>query len=989
MFPPVPLSPTNARFPWRRFLATILIVDDLSANRAFLAKLLRAQGHRPIEAVNGREGLAAARAEIPDLVITDVLMPVMDGYGFVRELRLDPDTARVPVLFYTAPYGEREARALARHSGVSYVLRKPAKPEEVLEIVACVLSSTAVPEDTSTREREADREQLRLLGDRLSVASGDLRIVNARLRALINIGLDLASQRGSDQLLPSVCAAACDLFGATYATLGILDLEDHTVRHFVACGTEVEDWIKPGDSVTGVLGAVVAEGRTMRGDNPGGDPAALQLSALHPPVKAFLAVPITSPVHVYGWLCLVGNEGRAFTEEDEDLVAALAGQVGRFYELEHEIVERRQAESALRQERDRAQKYLDTAEVILLKLDLEGRITLVNRYACAILGWTADELLGRDWIGTCEPARREAAARKRFSDLLGGDVSIADSPVVTRSGEERLVEWRNRLLHDEDGNVTGTFSSGADITQRDRATNALRTAEERMRFALEAAAVGIWDMDCTTGVIRWSEILESQYGLAPGTFGGTFEAFTARIHPEDRESVRRMMGEAMKSGNDFSVEHRVVLPDGTVRWLTGAGRVHLDQRGNPLRGLGISLDVSERHTLEAQYQQAQKMEAIGRLAGGVAHDFNNLLTAILGYCELLLADFDPKDARQEDIAEIQKAGLSAAGLTRQLLAFSRKQIIEPTLLDLNVVVGDLRAIVGRLIGEDVKVVLSLRPGLALVKADRGQLEQVVLNLAVNARDAMPGGGTLTVETGNVELDAGYASTQFAVKPGSYVMLAVTDTGAGMSPAVQASLFEPFFTTKEIGKGTGLGLATVHGIVTRSGGSIDVHSERGRGTSFTVYLPRADAGEAVAELLPTVRLPLDGAHTVLVVEDAEGLRQLTRRLLERQGYTVLVAANADEALQVFDRNPDIEVLLTDVVMPGASGPELNQLLIERRPTLKVIYMSGYTDEAIVHHGVLKPGIAFLQKPFTAEALGRKIGELLNREIGGLVASTAAS
>ena len=982
-------QPLEGAFPWRPLLATILIVDDLSANRAFLAKLLEPQGHRLIKAVNGREGLAAVRAEIPDLVITDVLMPVMDGYGFVRELRLDPATARIPVLFYTAPYGEREARALARASGASYVLRKPAKPEDVLRIVGSVLSSIPLPEQAATREREADREHLRLLGDELLEASGDLRIANARLRALINIGLDLASRRGSDTLLPSVCAAACDLFGATYGTLGILDLENHTVRHFVTCGTEVEDWIKPGDSVAGVLAAVVAEGRTLRGDNPGGDPAALQLSPLHPPVETFLAVPITSTAHVYGWICLVGNEGRPFTKEDEDLVGALAGQVGRFYELEHEIVERRQAESAARQERDRAQRYLDTAEVILLKLDLEGRITLVNRYACSILGWTADELLGRDWIRTCLPARMEAAARKWFSELLGGDLSIGEAPVLTRSGEERLVEWRNRLLHDEDGKLIGTFSSGADITERHQATDALRLAEEQMRFALEAAAVGIWDMDYTTGLLRWSEILESQYGLVPGTFEGTFEAFTERIHPGDREKVRGAIAKAMKSGADFSVEQRVILPDGGIRWLTGAGRVHLDRQGNPARGLGISLDVSERHRLEAQYLQAQKMEAIGRLAGGVAHDFNNLLTAILGYCELLLADFDPDDRRLEDVAEIQKAGLSAAGLTRQLLAFSRKQIIEPTLLDVNSVVGDLKAILGRLIGEDVKVVLSLRPGLARVKADRGQLEQIVLNLAVNARDAMPTGGTLTVATGNVELDDGYANIHFAVKPGRYLTLVVTDTGAGMSPETQACLFEPFFTTKEIGKGTGLGLATVHGIVTRCGGSVDIQSECGRGTSFTVYLPEAEAEEVVTEVAPPVSWSRSGAHTVPVVEDAEGLRHLTKRLLEREGYTVLVASNAEEAVQVFDQNPGIEVLLTDVVMPGASGPELNQRLIERRPTLKVIYMSGYTDEAIVQHGVLKPGIAFLQKPFTAEALVRKICELLPGENGPLLEAGVAA
>ena len=319
----------------------------------------------------------------------------------------------------------------------------------------------------------------------------------------------------------------------------------------------------------------------------------------------------------------------------------------------------------------------------------------------------------------------------------------------------------------------------------------------------------------------------------------------------------------MKSGADFSMQHRAIWPDGTVRWLSGAGRIHLGEHGEPVRGVGISLDVTERRTLEEQYQQAQKMEAIGRLAGGVAHDFNNLLTVILGYCELLLADLDPDDPRQADIAEIQKAGASAAGLTRQLLAFSRKQIIEPTLLDLNVVVADMRAMLGRLIGEDVKVVLGLRPELAPVKADRGQVEQIVMNLAVNARDAMPRGGTLTIETANVELDEHYAKTHLAVKPGPYVVLTVTDTGTGMTPEVQARLFEPFFTTKELGKGTGLGLATVHGIVTRSGGSVNVYSEVGRGTSFKVYFPRADAAEMVVDAPPPVARPRAG--------DADGAR----------------------------------------------------------------------------------------------------------------------
>jgi PAS domain S-box-containing protein len=649
----------------------------------------------------------------------------------------------------------------------------------------------------------------------------------------------------------------------------------------------------------------------------------------------------------------------------------------RAEDLEQQIVERKDAEAALRGERDRAQRYLDTPEVILLALDTEGRITLANRYACSILGWTSAELLGRDWVDTCLPARTRDAFRSRFGDLVSGALPMVENPVLTRSGDERLIEWRNTVLRDAAGQTIGTFSAGADITERHRAVEALRTADERMRFALQSAKVGIWDMDYATGVLRFSETLEAQYGLPPATFAGTFEAFKERIHPDDREAALDTLGQAARTGADFSLQHRSIWPDGTVRWLSGAGRIHLGEHGEPVRGVGISMDVSERRSLEAQYHQAQKMEAIGQLAGGVAHDFNNLLTVILGNCELLGDDLDPDSRCMINLGEIQKAGVSAAALTRQLLAFSRKEIIQPILLDLNAVLADMRAMLRRLIREDVDVVLGLRSELAPVMADRGQVEQIVLNLAVNARDAMPDGGTLTIEIANVDLDDRYAKAHVGVTPGPYVALTVTDTGTGMTPEVQARLFEPFFTTKELGKGTGLGLATVHGIVTQSGGSIDLSSDVGKGTSFRLYFPRADAAKMAVDPPPPVVRPRGGGETVLVVEDAEGLRLLATKLLQRLGYTVLVAANADQAVQLFEEHPSIDLLLTDVVMPGGSGPELSKRLIERRPALKVIYMSGYTDEAIVHHGVLEPGLAFLQKPFTSESIERKIREALDQ------------
>jgi two-component system cell cycle sensor histidine kinase/response regulator CckA len=507
-------------------------------------------------------------------------------------------------------------------------------------------------------------------------------------------------------------------------------------------------------------------------------------------------------------------------------------------------------------------------------------------------------------------------------------------------------------------------------------TQELGDSERRFRATFEQAGIGVAIVDSDGRPVEVNAALRVMLGYtAEELTGMSFVDFT---HPEDRGTDWTLFRELFSgSRNRYSLEKRYIRKDHQQIWGRLTVSLVRDATGQPQYAVAMVEDITKQRQVEEQFRQSQKMEAIGRLAGGVAHDFNNLLSVILGYCELLLVDVVPGDPRQADIAEIHKAGTCAAGLTRQLLAFSRKQIIEPVRLDLNVVVADMREMLGRLIGETVKVVLG--PGLeaAPVMADRGQVEQIVMNLTVNARDAMPRGGTLTIEIGNVDLDDDDLKAHSALTRGPYVVLTVSDTGTGMTPQVQARLFEPFFTTKEPGKGTGLGLATVYGIVERSGGSVGVYSEVGTGTSFKVYFPRSDAAEKVVEPpAPVARLPA-GSKTVLVVDDAEGLRHMARRLLQQQGYTVLVAANADEALALFERNGSIDVLLTDVVMPGVSGPELTRQLIERRPTLRVVYMSGYTDEAIVHHGILEPGVIFLNKPFTSETLGQKVRDALDR------------
>jgi PAS domain S-box-containing protein len=395
--------------------------------------------------------------------------------------------------------------------------------------------------------------------------------------------------------------------------------------------------------------------------------------------------------------------------------------------------------------------------------------------------------------------------------------------------------------------------------------------------------------------------------------------------------------------------------------------------------VAIKEDISSRKNLEAQLRQAQKMEAIGRLAGGIAHDFNNLLTAINGYSDLVLNRLGKTDPLRKDLGEIRKAGERAAALTRQLLAFSRKQMMQPRLLDLNQVVGDMDKMLRRLIGEDIELALQLDPHLGYVKADPGQIEQVIMNLVINARDAMPHGGKLVIETRNVEFKAAHAKTQEEMNTGSYVKVAVTDTGSGMDPETQSHIFEPFFTTKEKGKGTGLGLSTAYGIIKQSGGHILVSSSPGHGSSFQVYLSSVEAEPEAASVKGTAAKQPSGMETILVVEDEEMIRSLILEILELGGYTTLEAANGDEALLICERqDKPIHLLLTDVVMPHLGGKELAGRLMALRPALKVLFMSGYTDEAVQQHGLLQPNTAFLQKPFSPDTLAKKIREVLDSQ-----------
>jgi PAS domain S-box-containing protein len=445
----------------------------------------------------------------------------------------------------------------------------------------------------------------------------------------------------------------------------------------------------------------------------------------------------------------------------------------------------------------------------------------------------------------------------------------------------------------------------------------------------------------------------------------------------DATPMFAMLEKCMASRSHETMLNEFEYPDGSKGWF--------ELRFVPVpEGVCIlSMDVTEKRRAEAalekteeQLRHAQKMDAVGRLAGGLAHDFNNLLSVIVCYADLMLADLAEDDAKRADLTEVRRAGMRAAELTKQLLAFSRRQILAPRVVDLNETIAQMERMLGRVLGEDVELKVVFGERLGTVKVDPSQIEQVIVNLALNARDAMPDGGRLTIETANVDLDATYAATHAGVPLGPHVMLAVTDTGVGMDKATQERIFEPFFTTKDRGRGTGLGLSTVYGIVQQSGGSIWVYSELSRGTTFKVYLPRSDEAAAAAPA-PAPIANMRGTETILLVEDDAQVRALVRTILARHGYQVIEADGAEEALRFSERySGPIHLLVTDVVMPKTSGRQLAERLAPFRSCMKILYMSGYTDNTVVHHGVLEPGIAFLEKPITPEALTRKVREVLD-------------
>ncbi len=628
----------------------------------------------------------------------------------------------------------------------------------------------------------------------------------------------------------------------------------------------------------------------------------------------------------------------------------------------------------------RHNRAMDSAVNGIAIVDAKGQHTYANAAFAQMLGHeSAEPIVGRPWQEVYAPQDVESVEKEIRESLRKAGKWYGPMNIHRRDGSALPVEMAITSLPDG-----GVVCVSRDMTAKRDAENARAQAEAKYKMLVEqvAAISYIAELGIHGEWLYVSPQVETMFGFSTEEWLGDSKAWTQHVHPEDHKIVEAAEA-ASQRGERFQAEYRVVRKDGRVIWVSDTAVVVEGSDAHPLME-GIIVDITERKQLETQLQQARRMEAIGRLAGGIAHDFNNLLTIIKGYTELALNRPKISPELQADVERIEDASERASTLVRQLLAFSRRQVLQPKLLDLNSIVLGLDKLLRRLMDEAIQMSTVTGKNIGTIKADPGQMEQVIMNLVVNARDAMPNGGRLTVETANVELDAAYASDHATVKPGQYVMLAVSDTGTGMSPETVAHIFEPFYTTKESGRGTGLGLSTVYGIVKQSGGYVWVYSEVGRGSSFKVYLPRV---EEAAEALGAVKVASGkekGSETILLVEDEAQVRELVRMTLSEKGYTVLVASSPEDAESVCAKHgTEIHLLLTDLIMPGATGRELAKRLTSRHPKMRVLYMSGYTfgitTQTGMPSGLLEDGVTFLQKPFTPSALGEKVREALDRSL----------
>jgi len=807
------------------------------------------------------------------------------------------------------------------------------------------------------------------------------------------------AQAGSEQeLLDQICDIIVRLGEYRLAWIGYaMPDESKSVRPMAFAGddagylkTALVTWSEEPEG-RGSVGSAIRENRTCVIPDIKTDPrfAPWRDWALRLGYGAMIAFPLRVAGLPFGALAIYAGQKGTFERSEEKLLEEIAENLAYGITAIRTREESRRAAAALQETEARYRQLVEEVPAIsyVSETGATGGFVYLSPQTKSILGFTAEECMSgpRFWWEHLNPEDYTAALTE---DTWPEGVAFQiEYRMRRKDGREVWIRDAGTIVRDPQNGKRMTRGVMIDITEQKKAEEALRESDERYRAFVSQSSEGIYRMEYDPPIPCHLSIDEQlAWGYEHGYMAECNDAM-ARMY--GRASAKELIGKPLK---EFLVLHDPITRQFMERYIRGGYRIsdqesrEIDAQGKNrvfrntmagtivkgfwVRDWGITRDVTEQLQLQEQLRNAQQLEAVGRLAGGVAHDFNNILSIIMGHGELLLAS-GVDDRTQNGVKQIQRAAERAASLTQQLLAFSRKQVLQPKVLDLNETVAEVQTMLARVIGEDIALIASLHPSLLLVKADPGQVEQVLMNLAINARDAMPQGGSLTMETRNVDVDADRAR-DLDLPAGRYVMLTVRDTGHGMTAETLSHIFEPFFTTKPMGKGTGLGLATVYGIVKQSGGSIQVDSEAGAGTEFRVYLP---ADETSAYNLPVRNGNQEvagGTETILIVEDESDLRELARIFLQGYGYKVLEAASAEQALRTADSSGEpIHLLLTDVIMPGMSGRQLAERILSRRPQTRVMYMTGYTDDMVMQHNVLVPGVQLLQKPFTKVDLAAKV------------------
>jgi PAS domain S-box-containing protein len=807
--------------------------------------------------------------------------------------------------------------------------------------------------------------------------------LNRALKALSKCSAALLHARDQQQLLDEICEIVVQVGGYRMAWVAAApEPPDNWARPLASCGATSDYLEVPCLRYNASADSPLLVPTAIRTGQPGvcrdtaTDPrsASLREECHDCGFASIIALPLLVEGKVFGALAIYAAETDAFDAPEVELLRELAGNVGFGLESLQARRQKEVAQHELRASEERLRNLIETANEGICTIDADDRVTFVNAKMAAMLGRTPEQMLGRSAFDFVDPGQYDnlRAAIRGGHDMVSGSSEII---LLSADGTPIVTSMNYSPFTGPDGQYAGGLAMISDITDRKRAEERLCESEKRYRLLFERTLTGVFRAQADGTVLEGNEAFVHMLG-----YDSIDELLSLKLPTMCAAAafVDHWCAELAEAGHLVNHEIRVLRKDGDTAYLLANLVLLRDPAGNPEFIEGTVLDITHRRQLEAQLLQSQKMEAIGQLAGGIAHDFNNLLMIIRSYAELAGESVKDVSIRRE-LSAILKAADRGAALTRQLLTFGRKQVFSPRLLDINSVLENITKVLPRALGEDVRVEVHAGPDLWQVKADPVQIEQLVLNLAVNARDAMPGGGRLTLETSNTVLDTDYVKLHAGVVPGQYVMLVVTDTGQGIPPEALPRIFEPFFTTKERGKGTGLGLSTVYGIVQQSGGFIWVYSELGEGAVFKVYLPRAGAAVIAGAPLLQNDVPLRGTETILLVEDEEAVRNVTRTYLALRGYTVLEAGCGEEALRVSDSHPEaIDLLLTDVVMPGMSGSELGREISARRPGIHVIYVSGYTAATIGEHGV-QPASAFLQKPFSLAVLARRVRETLDSAI----------